>query len=88
MREKKLGTLQLHKAKEQLMGQLAMAEENNMNFMLMLGRSLLDKDAIESLDSLFTQINAINAEELQDIANEIWPEDRLSILKFVPFQKR
>ncbi len=77
-----LGTLQLHGAKEQLMGQLAMAEENNMSFMLMMGRSLLDKDKIESLDELFDQIKNINAVDLQNVANEIWPEERLSILTY------
>jgi predicted Zn-dependent peptidase len=82
LRDLSLGTLQLHGAKEQLMGQLAMAEENNMSFMLMLGRSLLDKDKIESLDELFGQIKNINAIDLQDVANEIWPEERLSILTY------
>ena len=33
LREKKLGTKQLHMAKEQLMGQIAIAEENNLSFM-------------------------------------------------------
>ncbi|MBK6263476.1 insulinase family protein [Marivirga sp. S37H4] len=82
LQEVRLGTLQLHVAKEQLMGQLAMAEENNMSFMLMLGRSLLDKDKIESLDELFDQIKNIQAGDLQEVANEIWPEERLSILTY------
>ncbi|GAB3332452.1 pitrilysin family protein [Marivirga atlantica] len=77
-----LGSLQLHVAKEQLMGQLAMAEENNMSFMLMLGRSLLDKDNIESIDEIFTQIKKISANELMDIANEVWAEENLSILTY------
>ena len=77
-----LGSLQLHVAKEQLMGQLAMAEENNMSFMLMLGRSLLDKDNIESIDEIFMQIKKISANELMDIANEVWAEENLSILTY------
>lgn len=79
-----LGSLQLHVAKEQLMGQMAMAEENNMNFMTMLGRSLLDKDDIESLDEIFRQIKHIKPIELMDLANEIWAEDRLSIMTLSP----
>ncbi len=77
-----LGSLQLHVAKQQLMGQLAMAEENNMSFMLMLGRSLLDKDKIESIDEIFKQIKNISATELMDIANEVWAEENLSILTY------
>ena len=82
LQDKPLGSLQLHVAKQQLMGQLAMAEENNMNYMLMLGRSLLDKDKIESLDELFEQIKQIKAKDLQDTAHEIFAEDRLSILTY------
>ena len=84
LREHQLGSLQLHVAKEQLMGQLAMAEENNMNFMTMLGRSLLDKDKIESLDEIFKQIRSINSSDLQELANEVWNEDNLSILTYRP----
>jgi len=77
-----LGSLQLHVAKEQIMGQLAMAEENNMSLMLMLGRSLLDKDKIEPLDEIFKQIRQVNSTDLTDIANEIWKEEDLSILTY------
>ncbi len=82
LQEKPLGSLQLHVAKQQLMGQLAMAEENNMSYMLMLGRSLLDKDKIESLDELFEQIKQVSSKNLQDTAHEIFADDRLSILTY------
>jgi predicted Zn-dependent peptidase len=82
LQEKPLGSLQLHVAKQQLMGQLAMAEENNMSYMLMMGRSLLDKDKIESLDELFEQIKKVSAKDLQETANEIFAEERLSILTY------
>lgn len=82
LQEKPLGSLQLHIAKQQLMGQLAMAEENNMSYMLMMGRSLLDKDKIESLDELFEQIKQVSAKDLQDTAHEIFADERLSILTY------
>lgn len=82
LQEKPLGSLQLHVAKQQLMGQLAMAEENNMSYMLMMGRSLLDKDKIESLDELFEQIKKVSAKDLQETANEIFAKERLSILTY------
>ncbi len=43
LREKQLGSLQLHTTKEQLMGQLAMAEESNIGLMMMMGKSILDQ---------------------------------------------
>ncbi|WP_162054498.1 M16 family metallopeptidase [Pontibacter pamirensis] len=84
LREKPLGSLQLHTAKEQLMGQLAMAEESNMGLMMMIGKSLLDQDRVDSLNEIFSQIKNITATDLLDIANDALREDQLSVLNYVP----
>ena len=84
LRNKSLGTMQLHRAKEQLMGQLAMAEENNLNLMLMMGRSILDLGTIESLDEIFSRIRGISSSRLQDISRQMLEEDLLSQLRFLP----
>ncbi|MCC9137942.1 M16 family metallopeptidase [Pontibacter silvestris] len=84
LREKPLGTLQLHTAKEQLMGQLAMAEESNIGLMTMMGKSILDQDKIDSLNEIFDQIRSITAGDLVDIANDALREDQLSFLNYVP----
>jgi predicted Zn-dependent peptidase len=84
LKEKKMGTVQLHAAKEQLMGQLAMAEESNLNFMLMMGKSLLDLNRIDTLTEIFDSIRKVTAIELQDIANEMFDENQLSSLTFLP----
>ncbi len=84
LREKRLGTGQLHTLKEQIMGQLAMAEENNASLMLMMGKSLLDLDKIDSLEAIFDQIRQTTAAELQEIANEMFQEDDLSLLTYTP----
>jgi predicted Zn-dependent peptidase len=84
LRDQPLGTMQLQRAKEQLMGQLAMAEENNLSMMLMMGKSLLDLDTIESLESIFARIKAISSNELQDTAKDMFDPGLLSTLKFLP----
>jgi predicted Zn-dependent peptidase len=84
LKEKPLGSMQLHFAKEQLIGQLAMAEENNSGLMLMMGKSILDLDRIESLESIFERIRSITATELQDIAHEMFDQQQFSILTFEP----
>jgi predicted Zn-dependent peptidase len=84
LKDKKLGTVQLHTAKEQLMGQLAMAEESNLSFMLMMGKSILDLGRIDSLSDIFDEIRGITAEKLRDIANEMFQESQLSYLTYVP----
>lgn len=84
LREKPLGAVQLKTAKEQLMGQLAMSEENNASLMLMMAKSLLDLDKIESLETIFKQIQNVTAREILDMANEMFVEDELSILTYTP----
>lgn len=87
LRDQPLTTLQLHQTKEQLVGQLAMAEESNNSFMLMMAKSLLDIDRVESLSDIFTDIKAVTAAQLQDLAQESFVEDQFSSLTFIPEQE-
>lgn len=84
IREKKLGTMQLHMGKEQTIGQMAMAEENYSGLMLVYGKSLLDKGRIESLEDIFSKIRSCTAEELQDLANEVYDDEKFSFLTYLP----
>lgn len=84
LRKVKMGTLQLHMAKEQAIGQMAMAEENYAALMLVYGKNLLDKDRIDSLDTIFEIIRSTTAEELMDIANEIFDPKQMSYLTYLP----
>jgi predicted Zn-dependent peptidase len=83
---KNLGTLQLHRAKEQYIGQMAMSEENNVNIMLMLAKSLLDLGTIETFEEVVQQIQQIKATDLSEIANDIFKDDKYSFLYFLPYQ--
>lgn len=82
--EKRLTSKQLSQAKEQIKGQLAMAEENNLSLMLMMGRSVLDFDRVPTLEEIFNTIENIDSLKLQTIANEIFVEDKLSYLIMEP----
>jgi predicted Zn-dependent peptidase len=84
VRNKALSGNQLHILKNQLKGQLAMAEESNMGFMQMMAKSLLDMDKIDSLDEVFEQINVVTASHIQDIAQEMFDPEQLSSLTFMP----
>lgn len=84
LREVPLSTIQLHHTKGQLMGQLAMSEESNSSFMLMMGKSLLDTGKVDSLPHIFDQIRAVTAAELQELANEMFEENQFSYLTFLP----
>lgn len=80
LRRKKLGSLQLQRAKQQITGQLAISLESNLSEMLSMGRSLLMMNKIDSIREIHDAIEAVNATKLQDIANEIFDPKQLSIL--------
>ncbi|EKB49290.1 M16 family metallopeptidase [Cecembia lonarensis] len=84
LRTQQLGSLQLHMAKEQAIGQMAMAEENYAALMLVFGKNLLDKGKIDSLDSIFEVIRSTTAEELLEIANEVFDPHQMSYLTYLP----
>jgi predicted Zn-dependent peptidase len=84
VREVPLSTIQLRQTKVQLMGQLAMSEESNMSFMLMMAKSLLDTGRVDSLPEIFAEIESITSRQLQDIAQEMFNEQNFSYLTFIP----
>jgi len=84
LREEPLGKKQLAAAKEQMMGQIAMGEENNVSFMMMMARNLLDQGRITTLDELFSQVKDTSAEDLMTLANEIFKENKFSYLMMEP----
>ncbi|MDB5135846.1 MAG: insulinase family protein [Mucilaginibacter sp.] len=85
LRDQKLGSLQLHQAKQKFIGQIALAEENRMGLIISMAKSLLDFDHIDSLEQIFAKINAVTAEQLMEISNEIF-DNTLTTLMFVPKQ--
>jgi predicted Zn-dependent peptidase len=84
LREIALTKTALEQTKNQLMGQMAMSEESNMSFMLMMAKSILDLDRVDSLDEIFTQIKSVSNTQLQDLANEMFRLEDLSSLIFLP----
>ncbi|MES2267656.1 MAG: pitrilysin family protein [Bacteroidota bacterium] len=84
LRENKLGTVQLKQAKEKFIGQIALAEESRMSLIISMAKSLMDFGRIDSLEDIFAKINAVTAEDLLEISNEIFDNDRMITLLFEP----
>ena len=80
LKNKILGQTQLKTLKEQLKGQLAMSEESKQGYMLMMAKSLLDIDKVESLTKIFEDIDAISGQKLLDLSNEMFDSNQLSRL--------
>ena len=80
LQNKLLGNIQFSKAKKQLVGQLAMSQENHEDLMLTLGKSFLVYNKMEDLDVIYKKINAVTPSQIIDIANEILDFEKLSVL--------
>jgi predicted Zn-dependent peptidase len=84
LRDNKLGTLQLHQAKQKFIGQIALAEENRMSLILSMAKSLMDFNRIDSLEQVFAKINAVTADELLEISNNVFDTEKMITLLFEP----
>lgn len=80
LREDTLGTAQLHKAKKQIIGQIAISQQNNAIEMLSLGKSLLLFDRIDTLEEIYHKIEAVSSKDLIEMANQIFVPEELSTL--------
>lgn len=78
----KLGTMQLHHAKQQLIGQLALGRESGMSELLAVTRSMLMNEPIESVPDIIHTIEIITANDLMDEANQVFDRNRLTTLIF------
>lgn len=83
LREQPLTENALKKYKLQLMGQMAISAEQKENLALSLGKSFLRYGKIDNLEIVKQKIEEITVDKLQEIANEIFNPDRLSVLKYV-----
>lgn len=82
LREKRMGVIQLSKAKKQLKGQIAIASENNESLMLNMGKSIQVFGRMEEISEIYKQIDNISSGQLIEIANEILHPQHLSTLIF------
>jgi predicted Zn-dependent peptidase len=80
LREKKLGLVQLQKAKQQMKGNLARAYENHESYMLGLGKSMIVYNKVDPIEKIYQKISAITSNELIEIANEVFEDKQLSTL--------
>lgn len=80
MRDRELGTVQLHRAKKQVIGQLALSYESGLNEMLSVAKNHLHDTSIRTYEQLAREIELITAAQLQEVANEIFHPGQISRL--------
>lgn len=78
--EKPLSEKTLAAAKKQIKGQLAVACDNNENFAIDFGKSFLHFGDEKDIEKLYQKIDAVTAEQIQQVAKEIFDKDTLATL--------
>jgi len=85
--DKRLRPYELASAKEQIKGQLALSEENNLGLMIMMGRAVIDFGRVPQIEEVFDKIDQVTSLSLQQVANEMFDEEKLSYLLMEPTLK-
>ena len=80
LRESKLNKTQLTAVKKQLIGQICVASDNFENYALDMGKAFLHYNHYDSQEQVIQRIEALTAEQLLEIANELFYEKGLSTL--------
>ncbi|UCG27400.1 MAG: insulinase family protein, partial [Bacteroidales bacterium] len=80
LKKTRLGSLQLYKAKRQMIGQLARSAESHEILMLSMAKSYLIYNKVDGLTELSKKVNALTSGELLEIANDVLDFDKLSTL--------
>ena len=80
--QKTLSATQLHNAKRQLKGQIAIACDNREQFALDFGKSFLHYGWEKDITHLYDSIDKVTAEDIQKVANELFATEKLTTLIF------
>ena len=70
-------------AKQQIKGQIGIACDNRENLALDFGKGFLHYGWKKDISALYRNIDAITAEEVQAVARELFPEERLTKLIYI-----
>ena len=77
-----LGTLQLSKAKNQFIGQMALAEENGLNSAIGAARALLHFGKVSTFEYVADQIRSLNTDDLIRVANAYLDKEKAFTLVY------
>jgi predicted Zn-dependent peptidase len=80
----KMGVRQLHDAKKQLLGQIALNQDSGTSMMSGLAKSYLLYNRVEPLADFFKSIEAITAEDILRVSNEFVAPKGMSHLVYLP----
>ena len=68
-------------AKRQYIAQMTISTEGNEGYMLGVGRSLLVHGEVDTLEEAYKKINAVTADQIMEVANEIFTNNSTLIYR-------
>lgn len=84
LKQKPLTEIQLHKAQNKFIGQIALGEENRIGLIIAMAKSLLDYNQIDSLETVFQKIRQVSVTDMSQIVNDVFDESTWTSLLFNP----
>ena len=78
LRSEPVSAEELHRAKESVKGRLVLSSESTAARMTRISRSVLFGLPIESLDEMLAKVDAVEVDQLTELAAELYAADRLS----------
>jgi predicted Zn-dependent peptidase len=79
LKTESVGTEELQRAKAQLKGNLMLSLESSTARMSNLARQEMYFDRFFSLDEIIERIEAVTAEQLQDMANQLFQQEKIAV---------
>jgi predicted Zn-dependent peptidase len=83
LKEKEIPEAALKKYKLQMLGQIAINNENKENMALGMGKSFMRYGNVDSMETVRAKIEQITAKQLQRIANEVFDTEKYTIIRYV-----
>ncbi len=75
------------RAKEFYSGQLMLALEDTMEYMLWMGESMACLDKVYTLDDVIQELNKVSIEDLRNVAQQIFKPEKINLALIGPLEK-
>ncbi len=83
LKDKEISEVALKKYKLQLLGQIAINNENKENMALGMGKSFMRYGTVDSMEKVREKIEQITSKQLLRLANEIFDVEKFTIIRYV-----
>jgi predicted Zn-dependent peptidase len=83
-KDNKMSSRQLHEAKKQIIGQMALAQDSGSALMFNLGKSLYLFNRIDTMQEVFRRLEEITSEQIQKAAIDTFHFEKMNVLAYVP----